>query len=212
MATAVITANTRASAAGVSTTFAPPLRLAGASDSFGQTRANTTPQPARDGEGIAPAQPLDEQARDQSGARNAEIAGQAVEPDDRARVAGVLYQHGDAHRVIDRRKGSEQGERDAKLQCVLRDRNEQGRRAESHEEDDHHAASTPDVAESPGGHGAEAEHEECAHRVGHEVGPVRIAEFGSHGGDCGGEDQQEHVIDRVAEVQQIAYDAREGAR
>jgi hypothetical protein len=82
------------------------------------------------------------------------------------------------------------------------------------EENDHHDAAPPQVTESPGGQRAEAEQRKGADTIGHQIRPVRISELHGDGRDRGCKDQQEHVVDPVADIQQQTYGTRKpiGAR
>jgi hypothetical protein len=73
---------------------------------------------------------------------------------------------------------------------------------EPEEEHHHHAAPAPQVAQPPGRHRTQAEHQEGAGAIGHQVFPAREAELDGDAGHRGGEDQQEHVVQRMAQVEQ----------
>ena len=66
------------------------------------------------------------------------------------------------------------------------------------------APPAPQVAQPSGRQRAQAEQHERADAVGHQVFPAREAEVGGDGADRGGEDQQEHVVDRMGDVEQEA--------
>ncbi len=131
---------------------------------------------ARDGERCAPTEPFDEQAGDERGERDAEIAGQTVDADRRARIARVLHEHRDADRVIDRCERADERERGRELPRVLNGRAEQRGGAHAEEEHEHHRAPAPEVAEATGRQRSQPEQEERPDAERHQVFPAREAE------------------------------------
>jgi hypothetical protein len=104
--------------------------------------------------------------------------------------------------MVDRGESTHQRQRCRELPGVLRQRGDERRGAHAEEEDEHHVAAAPDIAQPPGRDRAEPEERESAHAVGHEVRPVCIAEFDGDRPDGGGKDQEKHVVYAVACVQQ----------
>jgi hypothetical protein len=158
-------------------------------------------EPGHD-EGRAPAEGLDQVAGEQRRRRDAEVAREAVDADRRPRVLRLPHQHRDAHRVVDRCERAEQRERRCHLPGVLRQRDEDRRRADAEEEHQHHAPPAPQVAQPPRGQRAEAEQREGAHAVGDQVLPARKSEVGRDRRHRGREGQQEQVVQRMGRVEQ----------
>ena len=156
-------------------------------------------------EGRAPAGQLDQEAGQQRRHRDAQVARQPVQADRRARPRRMLHQHRDAHRVVDRREGAQQRQRGSQLPGVLGGGGQQ--RGESHAEEEHrhHLAPAPEVAQPAGGQRAQAEQQEGADAIGHQVFPACEAEVACDRRDRGGEDQQEQVVQRVGEVEQQGH-------
>ncbi len=169
---------------------------------------------ARDGEQSgnrergAPAQELDGETGRKRGERDAQVSGQAVDADRPARAIRGLQQHRNADRVVDRCERAEQRQRDRHLPCVLRRGGEQRRGAHAEEEDQHHRPAAPQVAQPARRNGAQAEQQERRGAVGHQLLPRREAEVRGDHRNRGGEDQQEHVVDRVRDVEQQRGAAR----
>jgi len=157
---------------------------------------------ARHDEGGAPAPPLHQQPREQGRAGHAQIARQAVDADDHPGAAGPLHEHGDAHRMINGREETDERQPRRKLPWPLRQRGEQRRRPQAEEEDQHHLPPAPEIAQATGRHGPQAEQEEGPHAVRHQVFPAGKAEFRRDRADGRREDQQEQMIERMADIEQ----------
>src|SRR6185503_7495936 len=85
---------------------------------------------------------------------------------------------------------------------------EERRHAEAEEEQQHHATASPQIAEPSRGQRAEAEQQERARAVRHEVLPAGEPEVDGDGGHGRREDQQEEMIERVRDVEQDRGGAR----
>src|SRR4029453_10085880 len=81
--------------------------------------------------------------------------------------------------------------------------------AGAEEKDPHHPAPAPEIAETARRERAEAEEHESPRGVRHEVLPEH-APLARDRRDGGGEDQQEQVVERVADVQEQAGGAQSG--
>ncbi len=181
------------------------LRLAGASSSRGTSSDEgdgaDQADHARDDERRLPAEALGDVDREAGGDGDAHVAGQAVHADREAGVLGLLDQHRDADRVIDRGEGAHQGQRGADLPLVGAERDDQRRDAHAGEEDHHHDPAAPMVAEAAAHDRAGAEHEERAVVERRELGPLDAPDAGDDAPGIG-EDHQDPVIHGVADVEQ----------
>ena len=156
----------------------------------------------RHGERGTPASVLDQEARRDRRQRDAEVTGEPVHADGEARALCAAHQHRDADRMVDRRERAHQRHRRGELPRALRERDQQHRRAHAEEEDQHHPSAAPVVAQPSRGQRSQAEQREGADAIGHQVLPARNAEIGGDGADRGREDQQEHVVERMRDVEQ----------
>ena len=109
--------------------------------------------------------------------------------------------------MVDRGKCAQQRQRDGQLDRRLRQAHADGGHADPDEKDDHHRAASPLIAELSSRQGPHAKKEEGRDAVGHQVFPFLEAEFGGDGGHRGGEDQQEHVVEGMTQVQQATSEA-----
>ena len=178
----------------------------------GERHAAGDRQQRRHRERRAPSGVLDEQARGDRRERHAEISGQAVDADREARSRRAAHEHRDPDRVIDRRERAHQREGGRELPRIARDGDQQRRGAHAEEEDEHHPPPSPEVAQAARRQRAQAEQHERADAVGHQRFPVGETEIGGDRRDRRREDQQEHVVDRVRDVEQQRNGAGGDAR
>jgi segregation and condensation protein B len=89
----------------------------------------------------------------------------------------------------------------ADLPAVLAERDQQAGCAHAREEDDHHVAPTPTVAELARQERTRAEHEGRTERVGREFLPIRPPHARDHAHRVE-EDREDPVVDRMAEIDQ----------
>ena len=157
---------------------------------------------ARHGECGPPAEVLDEQAGHQRRNCDAEVAGKAVDADRPSRPRCVLHQHRNADRVVDGRKQPDAHQPRSQLPRPVGEARHERRATDADEEDDHHHPPAPQVAEPPGRQRADAEQEERADAVRHQRFPAREPEVRGDGGYRRREDQEEHVVERVSDVEQ----------
>jgi hypothetical protein len=184
------------------TALAPRRRLALGRRKKHEGGARRKTQQRGQHEGGTPADILHHEAGQDGRKRDAQVAHQAVDADGGARVARMLHQHRNAHRMVDGRKGAQHGDSQRQLPGVLCCRTQQARSTEPEEKHHHHAAPAPQVAQPPGRHRTEAEQQEGAGAIRHQVFPSRKTELDGDAGHRGGEDQQEHVVQCMAQVQQ----------
>ena len=152
-------------------------------------------------EGGAPAHVLDQEAGEDRGAGDAEIAGQAVDADREPGILRLLHEHRDAHRMVDGREHAHQRQRGRQRPYAAGQRDQQRGDAHAQEEDDHHRAPAPQITQAAGRQRAEAEHDERPGGVRHQIGPHHPP-VGGDGRDRGGEDQQEQMVQAVADVEE----------
>ena len=104
--------------------------------------------------------------------------------------------------MVDRRESAHQRQRERELPRIAGERDQQHRHTHAEEKYEHHLATTPVVAEFAGRQRPQAEHDERTGAVRHEIFPPRQVEVGGNRADRRREDEQEHVIERMRDVQQ----------
>ena len=104
--------------------------------------------------------------------------------------------------MIDRGEAAQERKRERELDRRPGEADQDGRSAHAEKEQHHHRAPAPLIAQLARGQGNDAEKEKRCGVVWHEVLPSREAELQSDGGHGGRENQQEHVIDRVADIEE----------
>ena len=162
---------------------------------------------ARHDERPAPAEKLPDHAGDQRRRRHAEIAPDAVEAHLAAEPVGIGHDHGGADGVIDRGEQADRQQRRAKLQRRLHQADRDHRQADAEEEDHHHVAAAPAVAEPAGQQRARAERDEARGGVRQQLG-IGHAERRPHHDDGGGEDQHRIMVDEVRGVDEADHPGR----
>jgi len=112
-------------------------------------------------ESPAPAQILPDHAGHQRRGCHAEIAPDAVQAHLAAEPVRIGHDHRSADRMIDRGEKADRQQRRAKLQRGRDEAHRNHRRADADEEDHHHVAAAPAVAEPAGDQRARAERDEA---------------------------------------------------
>ena len=158
-------------------------------------------------EGRAPAAVIDEIAGDEGGTGNAEIAPHAVHCDPHTCVLPSLGDDGESDGMIDRSEHTNEEQSDADLQRGLRHRCRDGRESNADEIHRDHAFAAPLVGKPACRQRKQAKGEEPRRRIFQQIA-VANAPFSDQRQrrDCG-EDQHEHVIQEVADVQKQKVDA-----
>ncbi|MET4771091.1 hypothetical protein ABIA28_003305 [Bradyrhizobium elkanii] len=147
----------------------------------------------------APAEILADHAGDQRRRGDAEIAPDAVDPHLGAELLGIGHDHRGADRMIDRGEDADRQQRGAELQRRLHEADRDHRQADADEEDHHHVAAAPAVAEPARDQRAGAEGDEARGRIGQQF-RIGHAERRAHDDDGGGENQHRVVIDEMGRV------------
>ena len=128
----------------------------------------------------APAYEVGECPGDGGGKGHAQVPEDAVDADRLAQAAHVLDYHGGADGMIDRRKQPDEHQTAGHPHLSLGEAEEDRRGADADEEQAHHAAPAPAVAEPPGRQGADTQGGEGVHGKGQPLS-VSAGEFVAHG-------------------------------
>ena len=157
---------------------------------------------ARQDEGHLPAEALGDVDRDAGGDGDAHVAGKPVHADGEAGVLGLLHQHGDADRMVDRGEGAHQRQRRADLPLVAAERDHQATTAPMPAKKITIMIQRPQWSPSrpltiePG-----AEHEQRAVVEGRELGPFDAPDAGDDA-PAVGEHHEDPVVHGVADIEQ----------
>ncbi|MGY3368539.1 hypothetical protein ACVWZL_005664 [Bradyrhizobium sp. GM2.4] len=123
-----------------------------------------------------------------------------------AEPVSVGDDHGSADGMIDRGKNADREQRRAELGRGLHEANRDHGGADADEEDQHHVATAPAVAEPAGEQRARAEGDEARRRVRQEF-RIGHAERRSHDDHRGGENQHRVMVDEMARVDETDHPA-----
>ena len=162
---------------------------------------------ARYPEGRAPAGGVDQGARQERRAADAEVAPYAVHRDVAAHARAAASDHGKADGMVDRREDADGEQAGRDLERTRGERRGDRGKPGSNEEDRHHAFPAPAVRKPAGGERKETEGDEARCRIGHELGIRHPPLADQREGGDGREDQHEEVVQEVAHVQEEEMEA-----
>jgi len=107
--------------------------------------------------------------------------------------------------MIDRGKAAHERQQHGQLHRRLRLTDQQRGHADTNEKHQHHLAPSPLVAELACREGTDTKKEESGCAIRHQVFPACHAHVGGDAADGGREDQQEHMVECMREIQQQGY-------
>ena len=165
-------------------------------------------RPGQD-EGPAPAKPLGYRPGHDGRERHPEIAPQSVDANGTADALGMADQHRSPNRMIDRGKEPHRRKPKRELPGRLAEAGRDRGETDAEEEHRHHVAPAPAVAQPSGRQGSGAEHDETAQRERDQLA-IRLGEIGLHAEHRGREDQHDHMIDQMADIDKTDHSGPRG--